>query len=30
MIQSERIKKLNQNPLSGGDYVLYLMQASPR
>ncbi len=30
MIQKERIKKLNNNPPMGGDYVLYWMQASPR
>jgi len=30
MIHAERIKKLNQNPLKDGDYVLYWMQASPR
>lgn len=30
MIHTERIKKLNQNPLKDGDYVLYWMHASPR
>ena len=30
MIQKERIKKLNNYPPTGGDYVLYWMQASPR
>jgi len=30
MIQKERIKKLNNNHLVEGDYVLYWMQASPR
>ncbi len=30
MIQNERIRKLNQNPVRNGDYVIYWMQASPR
>ncbi|NYB51248.1 MAG: deoxyribodipyrimidine photo-lyase [Methanobacteriaceae archaeon] len=30
MIQSQRLSKLNENPVQEGDYVLYWMQASPR